>query len=322
LKIRSGPNKPNKKRADRSLDEKAEASLRKRKTTWYAHFSFNGQFFSRSLGTSDRTKAKRAAKKLISLVATGKEQRASSPAERSARQAAALRKTLALPGASEIKRVAAEKSWSPKRKITAGATQKQTWTDLNVKAARIDGIEKSWTKKRRDAAGAQMTKNMADPDFRKSRLAGLKLSNADPETKKRKSATLRKTLALPKVRRKRLRQIRKMSRTPEARAAKSKRMKKQWSDLRAAAALNVPARTKEPQKRGRKMLPGEEKEPLKIGRAIEMSIPPALRSDKKAIEAARTAYSGHLSRELCAEYHRRYRRWLKANTSPPEVSAA
>jgi hypothetical protein len=80
------------------LERRAAASLRKRGNVWWTHFGCNGQFFRRSLGTSDRSEATSEARKLIALAEAGKlPARASSPRERKDWKSSSLTKSYSDP---------------------------------------------------------------------------------------------------------------------------------------------------------------------------------------------------------------------------------
>jgi hypothetical protein len=86
----------NRKNTPRRRETRAASSLRKRGYIWWTHFGCKGQFFRRSLGTSDRKKAKRKAEKLIALAEAGKIQSAASSAdERKDQKSASLKKSYA-----------------------------------------------------------------------------------------------------------------------------------------------------------------------------------------------------------------------------------
>jgi hypothetical protein len=99
---------------------RAAASLRKRGHIWWTHFGSKGQFFRRSLGTSDRSEAKREAAKLIALAEAGKIQAtASSVDERSKQKSASL-----------------EKSYADKKLLSAATKRNQEGWDGRSKESR------------------------------------------------------------------------------------------------------------------------------------------------------------------------------------------
>jgi hypothetical protein len=280
-------NKARKNRANRSADEKAEASLRKRKLVWWTHFGFKGQFFRFSLGTSDRSRAKRQAKKLIALAEAGKISAvAQTPAERSARRSASLKRSHADPKVSVVTRRANKRRWknTSKEELKAHGAAIRAGTTPEIRLERAETTEDLWK----------------DPDYRKRNVRSQKRrwSKRTPSGRRNRKAQSR---ALTVARAK-----------PE--------VKKNHEKGKLTAARNLLRRRgvlAKPRKRGRKPMPTKDKEYFKHGLAIEMSIPPALREDENAIEKARTAYSikTGLPRKLCAQYHRHFKADIKANPS-------
>jgi hypothetical protein len=277
------PNKPRKNRADRSADEKAEASLRKRGLVWWTHFGFKGQFFRFSLGTSDRSRAKRQAKKLIALAEAGKISAvAKTPAERSDRRSASLKRSHTDPKVSAATTRAIKRRW---KKFSSKKDRK----------AHGAAIRDSVTSERRRELSETTTALWKDHGYRKRQVTAQTKRWSDKSERKAQS---RRLLAAGE----------KLS-VQENR--KKGRLKAARNLLRRRGILK-PAGTP-----GRKATPTQEKDFFKIGFAIEMSIQPALREDKKAIEEARTAYSvrEHMPRKLCGTYHRRYKAKVLANPS-------
>ena len=276
------PNKPRKNRADRSADEKAEASLRRRGLVWWTHFGFKGQFFRFSLGTSDRSRAKRQAKKLIALAEAGKISAvAQTPAERSARRSASLKRSHADPEVSAATTKANKGRW----KSASNEDHKAHGSAIRAGITPAMRLERSkntkglWKKER----------------YRKRHVAA---STAYWYVTSNRTAQSRRLLAAGKK-----------SSVQENR--KKGRLKAARNLLRRRGALKKPAQP------GRKPTPAEMKDFFKHSLAIEMSIPRALRADKKAIEEARAAYSDkmHMPRALCGTYHRRFAAFLRANPS-------
>jgi hypothetical protein len=277
------PIKSGKKRSEMTIDEKAKASLRKRGLVWWTHFGFKGQFFRFSLGTSDKSKAQREAKRLIALAKTGKITAvAGSPEGRAARQSASAKKTATDPKVSAATEKRNAKRW---KYASAEDRKRHGETIRNSPIAQAARLE----------VGRKVAKRWKDPAYKKRVARGVNRYWSDPRKHELHSQILLASGKKPKVQRNR-----RMGRLKAARNL-----------LRRRGFL------KEAGTRGRKTTPAPEKETFKIGLAIEMSIPRGLREDRKAIEEARTAYSerNHLPRELCATYHRRCRALLKANPS-------
>lgn len=277
------PSKPRKNRADRSPDEKAEAGLRKRGFIWWAHFGFKGQFFRFSLGTSDRSKAKRQAKKLITLAEAGKISAvAQTPAERSARRSASLRRSHTDPKVSAKVTRANRKSWS-----TADQERHDHHSEAIKNALAPPEV--------RALMSERSTENWKRPGYRERNSRAVRKGWAPKRLRKQQSNRLKAACARPEVQENRL----------KGRA----RFYREF--LRKRGVL------KEPGKPGRRRTPTEERDFFKHGRAIEISIPPASRADQRAIEGARAVYSreAHMPRALCATYHRRFRAFLRDNPS-------
>jgi hypothetical protein len=284
------PTKRLKKRSEMTLDEKAEASLRKRGLVWWTHFGLNGHFFRFSLGTSDKAKAQRRAKKLIALAKAGKIAAvASSPEERAARQSVSAKNT-----ATDPKVSAAAKRRNRKRWKKASKKDRRTHGDA-IRAGLTPEIllERSKT----------TTDLWKDDDYAESHK---KASKEYWSKKSHRKAQSRRQLA----------------------AGEKLKVQENRRKGRLKAARNLLRRRgllKNPRQRGAHSTPVQEKEFFKVGLGVETLIPPALRKDKAAIEAARDAYCAHvrpnLPRGLCGTYHRRFRAILKSNPSfaPPFV---
>ena len=274
----------------KDADRKANASLRKRGRVWWTHFGFKGQFFRFSLGTSDRSKAKREAKKLIALAVAGKISAvARTPADRKARRSASLKRSNTDPRVS-----AAAKRRNAKR-----------WKNASEEDRKAHGaaIAASVTPARRRELSETTAGLWKDKDYRTRIVASQSRYWAVERHRKEQSGRL---LA----------------------AGKKLKVQENRRKGKLTAARNLLRRRgvlKGPGKRGRKAMATTEREFFKHGLAIEMSIPAALRADQRAIEDARVAYSDkeHLPLKLCGTYHRRFRAEIKENPSllPDEVSS-
>jgi DNA-binding transcriptional MerR regulator len=168
--------------------------------------------------------------------------------ERSARQAATIRKTLAPEEARERMSTAAAEAWTPERHAQASAAITASWTKKGVRRKRISGIKKAWTDERREAKRTEMELIMADPVQNELRLVGVRKANADPARKALRIANLTKANATPAGRRRRIRNLKKTTskKTESGRAAcerRSVRLKKMWADFRdGKAALAASAK--------------------------------------------------------------------------------
>jgi hypothetical protein len=276
------PIRPRKKRSEMTADEYATASLRKRGHVWWTHFGFKGDFFRFSLGTSDRSKAKREAKRLISLAMAGKiTATASSPDERRERRSASLRKLRDDPRVSAARKKANAKRW------------KNASEEDHIQHAQA--IRDSATPERRRALSKTATALWKDDGYRKRITRSQKKYWRVDRHRKEHSKLLTPIFAKPEVQKRRL----------EGRLAWAKKF------LRRGGVLA------EPGKRGRKPEPADQTQWFKIGLAIDELIPRTSRPDRGAITAARKAHSRDTGLPLgtCGRYHSRYRRWLAANRS-------
>jgi hypothetical protein len=197
--------------------------------------------------------------------------------------------------------------------------------------------KKAKSKRKQSRRSAAMAKRWADPKLRAQMIAAQKQAQSRPEEKARKSAASRKVAADPEFRARKNAAIKKTLSSPEARARMSATSKKvlaypevreryEAGRRRAAEALlrgnTVPDRADaavmpspvDTEKRGRPKTPGEETAWFRIGAAVEAKIPKAFRSDLNVIKAARDAVrkEGRYGRGTVANYHKRYRKWLRA----------
>jgi hypothetical protein len=182
------------RQSEKNANQKAEASLRKRGTVWQAHFGFKGQFFQRSLGTSDRSKAKIEAKKLIAMAEAGKiHATASSPAERAAQKSSSLRKSYSDPKVNAKLTRARRKSWAaaspefrrrhreaikvatnrPGMHERRSETTKQVWQRPGYKERNSRAVRKGWASPSlRKRQSKKITAACARPEVKANRLAG------------------------------------------------------------------------------------------------------------------------------------------------------
>ena len=279
-------NRPKKKQSakKKAADRRADTSLRKRGIIWWTHFGFKGQFFRRSLGTSNRTEAKLEASKLIALAEAGKIQATtSSLAERKEQKSASLAKSHADPKmhAADVRRA------------------KSTWADADDEQRKLhrEGIKNALAPNSvRDEMSDRGKENWQRPGYRKLVTSKINKTWASERKRKKHSKTITAARAKPEVKAAHL----------------AGRLKS------AAALLRASRRKKNPGKRGPVPKPTENSW-FKIGSKIHEKIPITMRSDPTAVTAARKAYSeetgGRVSLEMCGSYHRRYVRWLKANPS-------
>jgi DNA-binding transcriptional MerR regulator len=157
--------------------------------------------------------------------------------DRSERQSATMKETLAPKEARERMRTAAAEAWTPERHEEASAAITASWAKEGVRRKRITGIKKAWTPERREAQAAATAKIMADPALNERRLAGLRRANADPELNALRIANLKKANADPDVRRRKIEKMKRTLHTPEVNARRSARLKKMWDKIRADRAL-------------------------------------------------------------------------------------
>jgi hypothetical protein len=280
----SGKMENRKRSAAKDADRRAAASLRKRRIIWWTHFGFKGQFFRRSLGTSNRTKAKLEARKLIALAEAGKIQATTS----------------SLTERKEQKRASLEKSHADPKMHAADVTRaKRTWAKAGKKKRKLhrERIKEALAP---DSVRAEMSdrgkENWQRPGYRKRNTTAVKEGWASKRKRKKQSKTITAARARPEVKAAHL----------------AGRLKS------AAALLRDSRRKKNPGKRGPVPKPTEGSW-FRIGSKIHEKIPITMRSDPTAVTAARKAYSeetrGRVSLEMCGSYHRRYVHWRKANPS-------
>lgn len=162
---------------------------------------------------------------------------------RSARQAAALKKTLATPEARALKRTASKRSWEehPERHERASASIKKTWEVAAVRKRRISGIKNAWTPNRIEAQREATKKIMADPELNARRIAGLRRVATDPELNALRIANLKKANADPAVLGRKIRKMKKTLHTPEVNARRRATTTKFWDEIRAARATQTAA---------------------------------------------------------------------------------
>jgi hypothetical protein len=275
----------------KAADRRADASLRRRRLVWWTHFGFKGQFFRFSLGTSDRSRAKRLAKKLIALAEAGKISAvAQTPDERKVRRSASLKRSHADPKVSAAATRAAKGRWKKASK--------------EDREEHGDAIRAGQTPEIRRAMAEATTDLWKDSDYVKRVRRGQKRfwSDRTPSGRSHRRAQSKTLTAACK--------------RPEVKAS---RFAGKLASV--AALLRAARRKKNPGKRGPVPKPTESTW-HRIGSKIHEKIPVTMRSDRHVITAARKAYSeetrGRVSLEMCASYHRRYMHWLKAN--PPVVS--
>jgi hypothetical protein len=267
-----------------TIDEKAKASLRKRGLVWWTHFGLEGQFFRFSLGTSDKSKAQREARRLIALARAGKITAvAGSRKGRADRQSASAKKTATDPKVSAAVKRRNKKRW----RNASGEDRKRHGETIRdsakAQAARLEvgkEVRRRWDE---------------DPKYRNRITRGVNRYWSKEHNRKAQSITLLAAREDPK----------KQENWRKGQLKAARKLLRRRGVLKPAGKL------------GRKTVPVEEREFFKRGLAIEMSIPPRLRSDKKAIERARAAYSEkeHQPRQLCATYHRHYRALIKARAA-------
>jgi hypothetical protein len=166
--------------------------------------------------------------------------------KRSARQAAALKKTLSTRKARARMIAAGTRSWKdPNRHKRASTAIKNSWEVKAVRKRRISGITQAWTPERLAAQSARMTKDMTDPKFAARRLAGIRKASADPEREALRIANIKKALAEPAVQRRLHKQRKQTLYTPEMNARRSARLRKMHADARAGlAALETIAKAR------------------------------------------------------------------------------
>jgi DNA-binding transcriptional MerR regulator len=156
---------------------------------------------------------------------------------RSERQAAALKKTLATEEARARMSATATKALAdPGVRARRGAAIKKALAIPGVRARMSVGIKRAWTPERRQAQAAATARIMADPEMNKRRLAGLRRANADPELNAHRIANLKKATADPAVRRRKIKKMKETLHTPELNARRSARLTKMWADFRDGSA--------------------------------------------------------------------------------------
>jgi hypothetical protein len=175
-------------------ERRAARSLRKRGYIWWTHFGCKGQYFRRSLGTSDRSKATRAAEKLIALAEAGKIQAtASSIDERNERRSASLKKADADPKVHSALRRRNQESWDgrdtesrtrhseaikaaanrPGARERLSETIKSVWQRPSYRDHNVAAVKKAWkSRKLRKRQSKKIKKACTRPDVKARRLAG------------------------------------------------------------------------------------------------------------------------------------------------------
>jgi hypothetical protein len=261
---------------------------------YYAGFGVGGQYFVRSLGTSNRREAEREEKKLRALAEAGRLPLKVSADDRTKKIKKSLaNRTVSRVHRASLKAAVKERKDDPKKHADWIAAIKTGQADPEVvkvmKKANRDSADNPVSQSRRRRSGKRawkirgrkqrvsrsMTNKWAtDKDFRKKNLEGRDRAAAD-------------------------------------------RLKRHGFLIRSGAPKPL-------RKRGPIPRPTENSW-FKIGSKIHDKIPISMRSDTKAATIARKAYSvetgGRVSVEMCGSYHRRYVRWLKANPSvgPSEI---
>ena len=189
---------PHKKRTAKKANRKdrkrrAAASLRKRGHIWWTHFGCRGQFFRRSLCTSNRSTAEREAAQLIALAEAGKIQ-ATAPSvdERKQQKSASLKKSYADPKVhADVSRrnqerwdnADAESRKRHRESITASAnrpgvpkrkseTSKSVWRRPGYPERVSLAVKRAWTPTRRKEQSKTLTAACARPEVKANRLAG------------------------------------------------------------------------------------------------------------------------------------------------------
>lgn len=173
---------------------RAARSLRKRGCIWWTHFGCKGQFFRRSLGTSDRSKATREAETLIALAEAGKIQAtASSIEERKAQKSASLKKSDADPKLNRALCRRNQKGWDGRdsesrerhsEAIKAAASRPgagkvrserstSLWLDKDYRDRNTAAVNKGWkSRKLRKQQSERIKAARARPEVKAHHLAG------------------------------------------------------------------------------------------------------------------------------------------------------
>ncbi len=175
-------------------ERRAARSLRKRGYIWWTHFGCKGQFFRRSLGTSDRSGATREAEKLIALAETGKLQpTASSDAEREAQRGASLKKSYADPKLESAANRRSQERWDrmdpesrrqhseaikaahnrPGARKRLSETTKSLWQSSDYRERNTAAVDKAWkSRKLRKQQSERIKAARARPEVKAHHLAG------------------------------------------------------------------------------------------------------------------------------------------------------
>src|SRR5580700_8285076 len=249
----------------------------KGRNIYYAGFGVRGQYFVRSLGTSNRREAERREKKLRALAEAGRLPLKVSADER----AEAISKSLAIPVVSRTHRA----------KVKATARKRKENPEE----------QKAWI--------ASIKAGQSDPEVMTRMLEANRATAANPLVQKQKSRSGKKMWKRRGHKARVSRSMKNKWTTEEFRnknlggrdRAAADRLKRLGFLIRSGAP-------KPPRKRGPVPKPTEGSW-YKIGSKIHGKIPISMRSNAKAATVARKAYSqetrGRVSIEMCSSYHRR-----------------